>query len=85
MSIATQLTIKVNEETKQKVAAAALACGKTQAEIVRIAVDEFVGRHAGELSTGINDARRALAAGQSEAVAHLLGVSAEDVRRVGGS
>ena len=85
MSTSAQQAIKVNVETKEKIRAAALACGKTQAEIVGLAVNEFLGRHAEELGAGLDQARQALAAGQSATVGYLLGVSSEDIRRIGGS
>lgn len=80
-----QAPIKVSPETREKIRAAAQATGKTQAEVVGMAVDEFVGRHAEELGAGLERARHALAGGQSATVAYMLGVDAEAIRRVGGS
>jgi predicted transcriptional regulator len=85
MMATAQSPIKVSSETHQKIRAAAQATGKTQADVVGMAIDEFVGRHADELAAGLDRARAALAGGQSATVAYLLGVDAEAIKRVGGS
>jgi predicted transcriptional regulator len=82
---AAQHAIKVRSETKEQVKAAALALEKSQAEIVGLAIEEFLGRHADELRAGLDQARSALANGQSATVGYLLDVPAEDIRRLGGS
>lgn len=79
-----QSPIKVHETTKEKVRYAALMSGMQQAELVELAVDEYVERHREEFSRRMERAREALLGGKASTVAHATGVSEEDVARVGG-
>ncbi|MBA3261091.1 MAG: hypothetical protein H0T69_01180 [Thermoleophilaceae bacterium] len=79
-----QSPIKVHESTKQKVRYAALMAGLQQAELVEIAVDEYVERHREEFGRRMERAREALLGGKASALAYATGVSEEDVERVGG-
>jgi hypothetical protein len=79
-----QSPIKVHESTKEKVRYAALMAGLQQAELVEHAVDEYVERHRQELAVRMERAREALLGGKASALAYSLGVSEEDVARVGG-
>jgi hypothetical protein len=79
-----QSPIKVHESTKQKVRYAALMAGLQQAELVEIAVDEYVERHREEFGQRMDRAREALLGGKASALAYATGVSEEDVERVGG-
>lgn len=79
-----QSPIKVHESTKQKVRYAALMAGLQQAELVEIAVDEYVKRHSEEFGRRMERAREALLGGKASALAYATGASEEDVERVGG-
>ncbi len=74
--------IKVSAETKEKVRYVAAMNGSTQADVVRDAVDEYVGHHGTELAEGISRARIALAKGTNATVAHVLGIPEEQVDQV---
>ena len=62
----------------------AAVLGVSQSEFVGKAVCEYVQRHAGELREGIESARQALSLGDDATLAHMTGVSVDDVRRVTG-
>lgn len=79
-----QSPIKVHESTKEKVRYAALMAGLKQAELVEQAVDEYVQRHRKEFTRRMERAHEALLGGKASALAYSLGVSEEDVARVGG-
>ncbi len=80
-----QSPIKVHESTKEKVRYAALMAGLKQAELVEQAVDEYVQRHREEFAHRMERAREALLGGKAAALAYSLGVSEEDVERLGGA
>jgi hypothetical protein len=82
--MASQAPIKVNEATKEKIRYLAAFCDLSQAGLVEKAVNEFAARHAEELRAGIERARTALAGGDADVAAYLLGEPAEAVRRVAG-
>jgi hypothetical protein len=79
-----QSPIKVHESTKEKVRYAAAMTGLQQAELVEQAVDEYVERHRQEFAARMERARQALLGGKASALAYSLGVTEEDVARVGG-
>lgn len=79
-----QSPIKVHESTKAKVRYAALMVGLKQAELVELAVDEYVERHREEFERRMERAREALLGGKAAALAYSAGVSEEDIGRVGG-
>lgn len=79
-----QSPIKVHESTKEKVRYAALMAGLQQAELVEIAVDEYVERHREEFGQRMERAREALLGGKASALAYATGVDEKDVERVGG-
>jgi hypothetical protein len=77
--------MKVFERTRTQVQYASGVLRKTQAEILEAAVDEYIERHAEDITLGIKHAREALLAGRAETVAYLLDEDVEAVRRVSGS
>ena len=79
-----QSPIKVHESTKEKVRYAALMSGLQQAELVELAVDEYVDRHREAFTRRMERAHQALLGGKASALAYATGVSVEDVARVGG-
>jgi hypothetical protein len=79
-----QSPIKVHESTKEKVRYAALMAGLKQAELVEKAVDEYVERHREDFAHRMERAHEALLGGKASTLAYSLGVSEEDVARVGG-
>ena len=76
--------IKVSGTTKERIRFAATMLDCNQAQIVDVAVEEFVTRHADRLEQGIDRARAALRGGDLSAAAYLMGESLEDVSRVSG-
>jgi len=76
-----QSPIKVHESTKEKVRYAALMAGLKQAELVELAVDEYVERHRVEFGRRMEQAREALLGDKASALAYATGVSEEDVER----
>lgn len=82
--MSTQSPIKVSEETKDRVRYLAALTDRTQAEIVDRAVTEYAARHAEDIAKGLDRAREALAGGDAEIAAHLLGESPDAVKRVAG-
>lgn len=84
MKKTSQSPIKVSEVTRERVRIAAAVAGRTQAEIIDSAVDEYLARHADEFTIGLKRAREALFAGTGAAVAYLLDEDEEAVRRVSG-
>ncbi len=74
----------MHESTKEKVRFAAVMAGLKQAELVEQAVDEYVLRHREEFARRMERAHEALLGGKASALAYSLGVSEEDVARVGG-
>src|SRR4051794_33848571 len=79
-----QSPIKVHESTKDKIRYAALMAGLKQAELVELAVDEYVERHREEFGRRMDRAREALLGGKASALAYSADISEEDVERVGG-
>jgi hypothetical protein len=59
-----QHAIKVRRETKEKIRVAALASGTSQADIVGVAINEFLGRHGDGMRLELEEAHRVLARGQ---------------------
>ena len=82
--MAGQAPIKVSETTKERIRYLAALTDATQAEIVDRAVEEYAARHTDAIEEGLERARVVLAGGDAAIAAHLLGVPAEDVRRVAG-
>lgn len=74
--------LKVSRETKERVrlGAAILAC--TQGELVDRAVAEFLERHAEDIGTRFEGARRALLGTNADVIAYLLDADPDDVDRV---
>jgi hypothetical protein len=74
--------LKVSRETKERVrlGAAILAC--TQGELVDRAVAEFLERHAEDIGTRVEGARRALLGTNADVIAYLLDADPDDVDRV---
>jgi predicted transcriptional regulator len=85
LAVAGQSPIKVSEQTKERIRYLAALADVTQAEIVHRAVEEYAARHADAIAEGIERARLVLAGGDVAIAAHLLGVPAEDIRRIAGS
>ena len=79
-----QSPIKVHESTKETVRYAALMSGLQQAELVELAIDEYVERHRAEFTRRMERAREALLGGRAAALAYATGVGEDDVARVGG-
>jgi hypothetical protein len=79
-----QSPIKVHESTKEKVRYAATMTGLKQAELVEQAVDEYIERHREQFAARLDRARAALLGGEASSLAHSLGVTEEDVARLGG-
>lgn len=77
--------IRVSGTTKERIRFAAAMLDCNQAQIVDVAVEEFVARHADRLEQGIDRARAALRGGDLAAAAHLMGESLDDVARVSGT
>jgi hypothetical protein len=74
--------LKVSRETKERVrlGAAILAC--TQGELIDRAVAEFLERHAEDIQTRVEGARKALLGTNADVLAYLLDVDADDISRV---
>ena len=81
--VASTVPDQVHEATKEKVRYAALMAGLKQAELVERAVDEYVERHREDFAQRMEQAQEALLGGKSATLAYSLGVSEEDVQRVG--
>jgi hypothetical protein len=79
-----QSPIKVHEATKEKVRYAALMAGLKQAELVELAVDEYVEHHRELFAQRMERAQEALLGGKTSALAYSLGIGESDVERVGG-
>jgi predicted transcriptional regulator len=79
-----QVPIKVNEHTKERIRYLAALIHATQAEIVERAVSEYTARHADEISAGVERARADLATGDAAIAACLLDEPVEEVERVSG-
>jgi len=79
-----QSPIKVHEATKEKVRYAALMAGLKQAELVELAVDEYVERHRELFALRMERAQEALLGGKTSALAYSVGAGEADVERVGG-
>lgn len=78
--------VKVYEATREKIRLAAALKGTIQAEVMEVAVDEYIERHSEDFALGLKHAREALLAGPVSAVAYLLDEDdPEKLRRVGGS
>ena len=70
--------------TKEKVRYLAALLGDSQAEVVPIAIDEYVARHTNELEASLSRARQALQRGPVSEIAYLLNTDPEGVARVSG-
>ena len=79
-----QAPIKVSGDTKERIRYLAALTDATQAEIVDRAVSEYASRHAADIASGIERARKVLAAGDAAIAAHLLDMPADVVERVAG-
>jgi hypothetical protein len=79
-----QSPIKVHEATKEKVRYAALMAGLKQAELVELAVDEYVEHHRELFALRMERAHEALLGGKTSTLAYSVGVDEADVERVGG-
>ncbi len=79
-----QSPIKVHETTKEKVRYAALMAGLKQAELVELAVDEYIEHHRELFALRMERAQKALLGGKTSALACSMGVGENDVERVGG-
>ena len=82
--MANQAPIKVSSATKEKIHYLAALLGRSQANVVDAAVDEYVTRHAAELESGLRRAREALLNGPDAEVAYLLDEDPDAVARVSG-
>ena len=78
-----QSPIKVHEATK-KVRYAALMAGLKQAELVELAVDEYVEHHRELFAQRMERAQEALLGGKTSTLAYSVGVDEADVEQVGG-
>jgi hypothetical protein len=67
--------VKVSEETKERIRIAAAVSGRSQADILDAAVDEYITRHAQDFATGLKRARATLFEGQEAHVAYLMTMS----------
>ena len=83
--MAIQSPIKVSAQTKEKIHYLAALLGDSQADVVGLAVDEYVTRHASELEAGLSRARQALHQGPISEIAYLLDADPEAVERVSGT
>lgn len=79
-----QSPIKVPTATKEKIRYAATVRGVTQGALVAVAIDEYVERHRADFAEQIEGARVALLGGDHSAVAHMIGVTEEDIDEVAG-
>jgi len=79
-----QSPIKVPDETRDQLRYASPLLEKSQSEIVRTAVNEYMTRHQADIERGLERARQALRAGDAEAIAYLLDETPEAVHRVTG-
>lgn len=76
--------IRVSGTTKERIRYAATMLDCNQAQIVDMAVEEFVTRNAERLEQGMERARAALRGGDLSTAAYLMGERLEDVERVSG-
>jgi len=84
MASTAQSPIKVYEHTKAKVRHAASVKGITQAELLKIAVDEYVANHRENFAELLSEAKEALLGGTSVAVAYALELDDEEMAEIAG-
>jgi hypothetical protein len=79
-----QTPMKVYERTRSQARYAAALKETTQAEIVEMAMNEYIERHVEEFALGLKQAREALFIGANSALAYVMNEDADEIRDVVG-